>query len=460
MRPRARPESSMMKTALLVLALASLAPFGARAAERVSDSVADAPFKQGDVLGFEDVEKLRGFLPTEFWENREFFLYEGMKLEIGPTQRDYSEASAYTAATQRYQKDAKLGRDGALAGFVAGRPFPTESIDCKTDPEAGLKIIWNFNKSWGGSGWKTNFFYSYWDRGEQLPLFYRGTSEGVALSQRVEPQYTESRGDVFEKEKRLSAGGVHIDEPFDARGIMTLSYRYKLSDGPLDQARNDDLWVYVPDLRRVRRISQAQRTDSIQGTDFTMDDLRSFSGIPPQYEWTCLEERRLIHPINATKLGYPYRDDYNYGPYGFSYANDRWELRDAFLVRFKPKNEDHPYSRKDIWIDKQTYQPLYSFAYDRKKELWKIIWHNFRWTEDWRAQTPEQTDPLFPNGVWSPPWEGIEDVRSLRLASQIIVNIQSGTGNRIEVWNNQGGPPPSKGDIRRLVDIGRLNKGR
>jgi len=28
------------------------------------------------------------------------------------------------------------------------------------------------------------------------------------------------------------------------------------------------------------------------------------------------------------------------------------------------------------------------------------------------------------------------------------------------VWNNQGGPPGSKGDIRRLVDVGRLNKGR
>jgi hypothetical protein len=265
---------------------------------------------------------------------------------------------------------------------------------------------------------------------------------------------------VFPNEKRLAGGGVHVDEPFDARGIMTLSYRYKASDFPLDEARNDDLWVYIPDLRRVRRISQAQRTDSIQGTDFTMDDLRSFAGIPPQYQWTCLGEARVIHPINSPKLGYPYNDDYNYGPYGFSYSNDRWELRDAFIVRFNPKNEDHPYHHKDIWIDKQTYQPLYSAAYDRKQELWKLIWHNFRWTEDWRAQTPEQTDPLSPGGLYSPPWEGISEVRTLRLASQIIVNVQSGTGNRIEVWDNKGGPPASKGDIRRLVDIGRLNKGR
>ncbi len=449
-----------MQMLILVALLFAFAPLAVHAAEKATDAAPEAPFKEGDVIGFEDVEKLRDFVPERFWENREFFFYEGMKIEIGPTQRDYSEAQAFHDATKRWQKEAKLGRDGALVDFVAGQPFETETIDCKGDPDAAKKIIWNFNKAWNGSGWKTSFFYSYWDRGEQLPLYYKGTSEGVLLSQRVEPEYTESRGDVFLKEKRLAGGGVHVDEPFDARGIMTLSYRYKGSDAPLDEARNDDLWVYIPDLRRVRRISQAQRTDSIQGTDFTMDDLRSFAGIPPQYEWTCLGEARVLHPINSTQLGYPYNDDYNYGPYGFSYANDRWELRDAFIVRFNPKNEDHPYHHKDIWIDRQTYQPLYSAAYDRKQELWKLIWHNFRWTEDWKAQTPEQRDPVSPDGVFNKPWEGVPEVRSLRLASQIIVNVQSGTGNRIEVWNNRGGPPASKGDIRRLVDIGKLNKGR
>ena len=48
----------------------------------------------------------------------------------------------------------------------------------------------------------------------------------------------------------------------------------------------------MPTLRRVRRISTAQRTDAVSGTDFTMDDLRSFNGIVPQYEWECLGERK------------------------------------------------------------------------------------------------------------------------------------------------------------------------
>ena len=44
--------------------------------------------------------------------------------------------------------------------------------------------------------------------------------------------------------------------------------------------------------------------------------------------------------------------------------------------------------------------------------------------------------------------------------SDIIVNTQTGTGNRIEYWNNHGAPYPTKGKIRRYIDIGRLNKGR
>jgi hypothetical protein len=76
---------------------------------------------------------------------------------------------------------------------------------------------------------------------------------------------------------------VEVTAPFDARGIMLMSYRYKASDKPTAQTKNDDTWVYVPTLRRVRRISSAQRTDAVSGTDFTFDDLFSFAGIVPQY---------------------------------------------------------------------------------------------------------------------------------------------------------------------------------
>jgi hypothetical protein len=331
---------------ILVLGL----PLMAVAQESTEDVVPGVPFQEGEVLSYEQLDKLKDYLPPEFWENREYFFYEGMEIEIGPFFRKYGAADAYVKASIENKGKARLGKDGSITGDVAGIPFWPDDIDCKGDPDAGLKIIWNFVKTWNGDGHQSTWSYTYWDRGEQLPLYYEGTSKGIGLKHRVEQQYLANDRNIFKNEKRGSAFGIEVEAPFDARGILLMTYRYESANGPLDEAKNDDTWVYLPDLRRVRRISTAQRTDSVQGTDFTMDDLRSFSGIPPQYGWECLGEAQIISPFNTKSLAYPYRDDYNFGPYGFSYANDRWELRDAWIIRFDPKNDDHPYHHKDISV--------------------------------------------------------------------------------------------------------------
>ena len=100
-------------------------------------------------------------------------------------------------------------------------------------------------------------------------------------------------------------------------------------------------------------------------------------------------------------------------------------------------------------IDKQTFAPMYSFAYDQKGELWKILWHNKRWSEDKGLV-----------GTWYEGWEGVEQPRDLVIVSDMIANVQTGTGNRIEVWDAAGLPFKSKGKIRRFIDVGRLTKGR
>jgi hypothetical protein len=431
----------------LLVPLVPMVPLAALG-QPADDATATGPsFKEGDVLTLEQIEKLRPFLPEPFWDNRDFFFYDGMRLEIGPEMRDYSPSEEFKAATEHYRGQARIGPDNSLENWTAGRPFPAEEIDCLGDPQAGVKIMWNF-QSLGGDG-QAHFFYSYWDRGERLPLYYEGTGQRVQLSHRYEEKYRKMEGDIFRGEKRKFAFGAEVVAPFDARGIQLLSYRYKKSDGPRELARNDDTWVYVPTLRRVRRISSAQRTDAIAGTDFTFDDLRSFNGIVPQYEWQCLWEGRMIGPMNTKVKGYPYDEDHNFGPYGLSFADDNWELREVWLIRMIPKNDDHPYHRKDIYIDKQTYAPMYSFAYDRKEELWKIIWHNKRWSQD---------EDL--TGEWFPGWEEVPDPRALVVISDIIANVQTGTGNRIEFWDAHGTPLPSKGRIRRYIDVGRLTKGR
>jgi hypothetical protein len=154
----------------------------------------------------------------------------------------------------------------------------------------------------------------------------------------------------------------------------------------------------------------------------------------------------IIAPMNSKVRAYPYNKDHNFGPYGLSYADDNWEMRKVVKVRFIPRNADHPYHHKDIYLDKETLTSLYSAAYDKKNELWKIIWHNHRFSED--------------HPDWYLGWPGVPEPRDLRVISDVIVNVQTGTGNRIDFWDAHGTPLKSKGRMRRYIDIGRLSKGR
>jgi hypothetical protein len=436
--------------AIQLLSLAALvcsAPSLARAAE--DTGTAGPTFKTGDVVPFEKIEELKPFLPKEVWANRDFFFFEGMNLEIGPFYADYKPSPAYLEATAKFAGQPKLGPDGSLENYTAGQPFEIDKIDCKGDPEAGTKIIWDFHYRWSPPSGVSSFYYSYWDRGEELPLYYEGTGGGVQLSHRPEPSMLEMGGDMFRGETRVNVGGAEVTAPFDARGIMLLTYRYKESDNALDKARNDDTWVYVPTLRRVRRISTAQRTDAISGTDFTLDDLFSFNGVVPQYTWKCIGEQDVLAPFNTKVKGYPYQKDQNFGPYGLSFANDRWDLRHAVIVRMDPRNVEHPYAWKDIYIDKETLQPLYSFAYDQKEELWKILYHNHRWSGD---------ESL--TGKWFEDREELPEPRVVSVVADTIINVQTGTGNRIEFWDAGGKSIGNKAQIRRYIDVGRLTRGR
>ncbi len=143
-------------------------------AAQEQDAAVSAALVEGEVITFETIEKLRPYLPKAFWSNRDFFFYEGMQLEIGPFQADYSPPPEHAAATERFRGQPRIGPDGSLENYVAGQPFSMDEIDCQADPRAGVKIMWNFDYQWHGDGFEASYYYSYWDRGEQLPLYFEG----------------------------------------------------------------------------------------------------------------------------------------------------------------------------------------------------------------------------------------------------------------------------------------------
>ena len=76
---------------------------------------------------------------------------------------------------------------------------------------------------------------------------------------------TRSFRKYFETEKRIA---IFFEKPRNVRDTAFLTFDY------IEDGEEDAQWLYLPALRRVRRISGSDRGDYFMGTDFTYDDIR------------------------------------------------------------------------------------------------------------------------------------------------------------------------------------------
>lgn len=100
--------------------------------------------------------------------------------------------------------------------------------------------------------------------------------EGVAASRKVVMELIERSGKkrvrktlsyrkYFGGEKRTV---IFYLSPRNVKGTALLTFDYAGGD------REDDQWLYLPALRKVRRISAADRGDYFLGTDLTYEDIK------------------------------------------------------------------------------------------------------------------------------------------------------------------------------------------
>lgn len=85
--------------------------------------------------------------------------------------------------------------------------------------------------------------------------------------------------DNGETEKRL----IRFMEPADVKGTGLLTYDYK--------SKEDDIWLYMPALRKVRRIVSSEKAKNFLGSEFTYADMS-----PPSmddFTFTLLGEEKV-----------------------------------------------------------------------------------------------------------------------------------------------------------------------
>ena len=122
--------------------------------------------------------------------------------------------------------------------------------------------------------------------------------------------------------------------PADVRNTSFMNWSYE------DAGKNDDQWIYLPALKKVKRISSDSKSDYFMGSDFTYDDLGDRH--PAEDSHALLQEET----VNG---------------------------EDCYVVESIPKEEEYMYSRTVTWIIKDKWIGLKKEFYDEDEELLKIL---------------------------------------------------------------------------------------
>ncbi len=275
---------------------------------------------------------------------------------------------AYRDATEKFAAQVKLSADGlTVQNYVAGQPFP--NIDPK-DPQAALKIMWNYNYGFVTTD-DVDLRNFDADTGS-VPANGHMTVERHFLLDHLRRLFWTGRLYVDPKPEKPNPNGFRaqqgiypILEPFDLKGVGGLFNRY------IDSAKQDDSWLYLPSLRRVRRLSSAQRSDALFGQDTDVDSFGGYAGQIAWMDWKFLGEREVLSVMHGEH--YPVKWDEKVD-WAF---DERWEKRKVWAVEGTSKLPQYAFSKRVIFVDKETWTIPFSDIYDRSGELWKIWVNDF-----------------------------------------------------------------------------------
>ena len=139
---------------------------------------------------------------------------------------------------------------------------------------------------------------------------------------------------------------VIFDRPADLRGtsILTVTHR----------GGGSQQWLYLPALRRTRRIASSDQADSFMGSQFTYEDMGSQD--PQRFRHRYLRDEPL-------------------GEYS------------THVIERVPTDQSSGYARQVVWLDQQEYRVLRIDYYDREDRPAKsLVLEGYRQYGGWLWQ--------------------------------------------------------------------------
>lgn len=158
-----------------------------------------------------------------------------------------------------------------------------------------------------------------------------------------------------------------FQQPRDVKGTAFLSFSHAI--------KSDEQWMYLPALKRVKRIASRNKSGPFMGSEFAFEDLSSFE--IEKYTYKYLKDEAVNGEL-------------------------------SFIVELDPVDKNSGYTRQLVWIDQTHYRAQKVEYYDRKNSLLKTLIlsdYQLYLNKYWRAnkqtmtnnQTQKSTDYIIDN---------------------------------------------------------------
>lgn len=147
---------------------------------------------------------------------------------------------------------------------------------------------------------------------------------------------------------------IIFNDPADVKGTAFLSFSHKNAD--------DDQWLYLPALKRVKRISSSSKSGPFMGSEFAYEDISS---------------------QELEKYTYRYLRD------------ESFDGREHFVIERLPVDKKSGYTRQIVWIGQEHYRVWKVVYHDRKDSLLKTLefgQYNQYLDKHWRASVMDMVN--------------------------------------------------------------------
>lgn len=284
------------------------------------------------------------------------------QFEVVPTRQRYW-SPPIAKATLENEGKTQLNQAGYFKAdtWKSGYPFPKPSGKFKAQ-----QIVYNFRHS-----------YANWEQNYALEMRMLGFDRNLKLDMDMDLYYNvirlagrtvaEPNGFLDKRaadKRELWSAMIDIRSPRDLAGVVQTTLTYQDPDS-VDQSL-----IFLPSLRRTRKMSATDTQDPIMGQDIVYDDANGFSQkiSPTRYpmDFKVTEEREYLVPVSTDLTEYVDSKT-------LEIRNAKFERRPMYVITLTEKDPNYVYSKRVLYIDKETFQLYFSENYDQKGRLYITI---------------------------------------------------------------------------------------